>query len=133
MSGSLPWRLPWARRRGALRRHAPCCRHHVSSHLPCHHHRTPQPHSPATTLRPTPCSYFIIGYQPAADKFLIFLGVLLILDNVGAGLGLFLGCVFNNLDVALAIVPMLLLPLMVRGGGGDGLPALPCPACPALP
>jgi hypothetical protein len=70
-------------------------------------------------------TYWMIGYQAVASKFLIYAAIIILMDNVGAAMGLFLGCLFNNLEVALAVVPMLLLPLMVFSGFLSNLDTIP--------
>lgn len=37
-------------------------------------------------------------------------------DNCGATLGVFVSCLFNDIAVALSVMPMFLLPLMVFSG-----------------
>jgi hypothetical protein len=41
---------------------------------------------------------------------------LVLLDNCGAAIGVFVSCLFNEISIALAVVPMVILPLMVFSG-----------------
>ncbi|PNH12086.1 ABC transporter G family member 1, partial [Tetrabaena socialis] len=60
--------------------------------------------------------YWMIGYQNIAEKFGWFALTLVLMDTCGAGLGIFVSCIFNDLSVALSVMPMFLLPLMVFSG-----------------
>jgi len=60
--------------------------------------------------------YWIIGYQDVAVKFLTMILIMLILENCGTALGIFVASFFEDIAIALAIVPMLLMPLMVFSG-----------------
>jgi ABC-type multidrug transport system permease subunit len=60
--------------------------------------------------------YFMIGYQMDAGRFFIFAVIMILINNCGMMVGIFAGSVSNELDVALAVLPLLLLPLMVFSG-----------------
>jgi len=60
--------------------------------------------------------YWIIGYQDVATKYLIMVLTMIILENCGTALGIFVASFFEDIAIALAIVPMLLMPLMVFSG-----------------
>ncbi|KAG2442858.1 hypothetical protein HXX76_002937 [Chlamydomonas incerta] len=60
--------------------------------------------------------YFMIGYQATAAHFGWFALTMVLMDNSGAALGIFVSCLFNDLSVALSVMPMFLLPLMVFSG-----------------
>jgi len=60
--------------------------------------------------------YWIIGYQDVAVKYLTMILIMLILENCGTALGIFVASFFEDIAIALAIVPMLLMPLMVFSG-----------------
>lgn len=60
--------------------------------------------------------YWMVGYQAVASKFWWFVVIMILTDNCGAGLGLFVSCIFNDLGVALTVMPVFLLPLMVFSG-----------------
>ncbi|KJE97893.1 hypothetical protein CAOG_07972 [Capsaspora owczarzaki ATCC 30864] len=60
--------------------------------------------------------YFMIGFQATASKFFIMAFTTVILANCGAGLGLLIGCMVSDIAVAMAVVPMVLLPLMIFSG-----------------
>ncbi|KAG2499376.1 hypothetical protein HYH03_002951 [Edaphochlamys debaryana] len=60
--------------------------------------------------------YWMIGYQNEPDKFGWFALTMVLMDACGAGLGIFISCLFNDLSMALSVAPMFLLPLMVFSG-----------------
>eukprot|EP00455_Lapot_gusevi_P047435 TRINITY_DN6411_c0_g1_i2.p1 TRINITY_DN6411_c0_g1~~TRINITY_DN6411_c0_g1_i2.p1 ORF type:complete len:402 (-),score=109.31 TRINITY_DN6411_c0_g1_i2:48-1253(-) len=60
--------------------------------------------------------YFIIGFQATAEKFFLFAVTQVFLAACGSSIGVFCACFFENLSVALAVVPVLLLPLMLFSG-----------------
>jgi len=60
--------------------------------------------------------YWMVGYQNEGDKFIICAVALILLTNCGTAIGVFAACAFDSLQVALAVVPMFLLPLMIFSG-----------------
>jgi len=60
--------------------------------------------------------YWTIGFQPVATKFLIMIGIMVLLENTGTALGIFVASFFQDIAVALAVVPMFLMPLMIFSG-----------------
>jgi hypothetical protein len=44
-------------------------------------------------------TYWMIGYQAVATKFLWLALVFILVDNCGASIGIFVSCVFNNIEV----------------------------------
>ncbi|MEW5304769.1 MAG: hypothetical protein WDW36_007357 [Sanguina aurantia] len=60
--------------------------------------------------------YWIIGYQNTATKFWWFALANVLIDNCGAALGMFVACLFNDIAVALAVMPMFMMPLMIFSG-----------------
>lgn len=60
--------------------------------------------------------YWMIGYQNTAEKFGWFALIQVLMDNCGAALGVFVSCLFNDISVALAVMPMFLLPLLIFSG-----------------
>jgi ATP-binding cassette subfamily G (WHITE) protein 1 len=73
----------------------------------------------------TVVSYFLVGYQTTAGKFFIVAFINVLSANTGLALGLLTSCIFNNLAVALGIVPLIILPLMIFSGlfvNGGSLP-----------
>jgi len=58
----------------------------------------------------------MIGFQPSAEKFLVFTTVMVLVSNCGASLGICLAAAFADLSVALSVTPMILLPLMIFSG-----------------
>jgi ATP-binding cassette subfamily G (WHITE) protein 1 len=60
--------------------------------------------------------YFMVGVQATVGKFLIFNGFLILCALCGFALGVCFGCIFTSLPVALAVTPLVLLPLMLFSG-----------------
>ncbi|KAJ9509264.1 hypothetical protein QJQ45_001716 [Haematococcus lacustris] len=60
--------------------------------------------------------YFMVGYQLAADRFWWFALILVLVDNSGTAIGIFVSCLFADINVALAVMPMFLMPLMIFSG-----------------
>lgn len=60
--------------------------------------------------------YWMVGYQNTPEKYAWFMLILILIDNCGAAMGVFVSCIFNDIAVALTIMPLFLLPLMVFSG-----------------
>ncbi|XP_004343059.2 ABC transporter [Capsaspora owczarzaki ATCC 30864] len=60
--------------------------------------------------------YFLIGFQATATKFFIMAFTTVLLANCGAAFGLLVGSMTSDLTVAMASVPMILLPLIIFSG-----------------
>ncbi|KAI3631582.1 hypothetical protein MIR68_010465 [Amoeboaphelidium protococcarum] len=61
--------------------------------------------------------YFTVFWDCAdVQRFFIFALTLIILANVGQTIGIFAACAFNDINVALAIVPIILMPAMTFAG-----------------
>ena len=60
--------------------------------------------------------YWIIGYQRDIKCYSIAALTFILTANTSAALGMLLGGVFSRIETALAIMPMVLLPLMIFGG-----------------
>jgi len=60
--------------------------------------------------------YWLIGFQAVASKYVIMVVTMVILENCGTALGIFVASFFSDIAVALAVVPMLLMPLMIFSG-----------------
>jgi ATP-binding cassette subfamily G (WHITE) protein 1/ATP-binding cassette subfamily G (WHITE) protein 2 len=71
--------------------------------------------------------YWMIGYQNALDKFWWFALTLVLVNLSGSHLGMFASVLSRNIEAALAIMPMFLLPLMVRAARYHM--ACPCSCC----
>jgi ABC-type multidrug transport system permease subunit len=74
------------------------------------------PHNVLFPLLLTCITYWMVGYQNEGDKFIICAIALILLTNCGTAIGIFAACAFDSLQVALAVVPMFLLPLMIFSG-----------------
>ncbi|KAK9764331.1 hypothetical protein K7432_008245 [Basidiobolus ranarum] len=61
-------------------------------------------------------TYWMIGYQTDAGKFFIYMLVNVAMSLVGSAIGMFIASLFKEMQVALAVVPLILLPLMMFGG-----------------
>jgi hypothetical protein len=60
--------------------------------------------------------YFMIGLQKTALKYVIATGFTVLLALCGSAIGMLAACAFDNLAVALMLVPLILLPLMLFSG-----------------
>ena len=60
--------------------------------------------------------YWMAGLNPEASRFFIFLGISFLILQVILSLGYFLSCVAPNVDIALAIAPVMIIPMMLFGG-----------------
>ena len=60
--------------------------------------------------------YWMAGLNPEAEKFFICLGIAFLILQVVMSLGYFLSWVAPSADVALAIAPVLIIPMMLFGG-----------------
>jgi len=58
----------------------------------------------------------MVGLQADVWKFFITVAFTIVMALCGTAIGTLAACAFNDLSVALAIVPMLLLPLMIFSG-----------------
>ncbi|KNE64090.1 hypothetical protein AMAG_09152 [Allomyces macrogynus ATCC 38327] len=60
--------------------------------------------------------YFLTGLQKGADKYFIASGLCILMYNSGAAIGMLAACAFDDITVALAIVPLVMIPLMLFSG-----------------
>eukprot|EP00741_Cyanophora_paradoxa_P002545 tig00000605_g2469.t1 len=60
--------------------------------------------------------YWMIGFQNTAEKYFIFAAVVILMTNCGYALGIFIAALCPELEVALVIAPVLILPLMIFSG-----------------
>jgi len=70
-------------------------------------------------------SYWLVGFQTSGSRFIIYAILLTVLENCGAAIGIMVACVFQDIAVALAVVPVFILPLMIFSGyfaNADSLP-----------
>eukprot|EP01118_Nematostelium_gracile_P014681 TRINITY_DN5780_c0_g1_i1.p1 TRINITY_DN5780_c0_g1~~TRINITY_DN5780_c0_g1_i1.p1 ORF type:complete len:650 (-),score=148.57 TRINITY_DN5780_c0_g1_i1:3-1952(-) len=61
-------------------------------------------------------TYWMIGYQSAFDKYLIFIADIILLALTGGGIGLLLGTLAKDASVATALVPVAILPFVIFSG-----------------
>ncbi|KNE59398.1 hypothetical protein AMAG_03681 [Allomyces macrogynus ATCC 38327] len=69
--------------------------------------------------------YWMIGLQNDVSKYFIATGLTVLMAQCGTAIGMLAACAFNELSVALAIVPVILLPLMLFSGlfvNSDNIP-----------
>lgn len=60
--------------------------------------------------------YFMVQFQMTAEKFFLYAVTTMLLSITGSALGIFFASLFAELNVALAITPLFLLPLMLFSG-----------------
>jgi len=60
--------------------------------------------------------YYFIGLNPPADRFFGFLGTILLTANAAFSLGYAISAVAPTVGVALAIAPLIMMPLLIFGG-----------------
>jgi ABC-type multidrug transport system permease subunit len=60
--------------------------------------------------------YFMVGLQAVASKFFILEGFVILSSLCGFALGICFACIFSSLPVALAVTPLVLLPMMLFSG-----------------
>jgi ABC-type multidrug transport system ATPase subunit len=74
---------------------------------------------PSRIIFPTICaviSYFMIGFQQSADKFFIYLATFIITDMCAQALGIWFAAIFPNVQLAMTVVPDVVMILMVVSG-----------------
>ena len=69
--------------------------------------------------------YWIVGYQSSIKCYSIAALTFILIANASAALGMLLGGVFSRIETALAVMPMILMPLMIFGGLLVNLGAVP--------
>lgn len=61
-------------------------------------------------------TYWMVGFQPSADKFIIYGIVLILMALTGNAMGLFIACIFPDVAIALQVAPIIILPLVMFSG-----------------
>lgn len=61
-------------------------------------------------------TYYIIGFRDGFGHFLLYTLILVLTSLCGAGMGVLGAALFNDINIALIIVPLLILPMMIFGG-----------------
>ncbi|TPX37995.1 hypothetical protein SmJEL517_g00239 [Synchytrium microbalum] len=69
--------------------------------------------------------YWMVGLQNVASKYFIFSSFVVLSSVCGWALGIFFACMFSSLPVALAVTPVILMPLMLFSGLFANLNAIP--------
>lgn len=60
--------------------------------------------------------YWMAGLNPAVDRYFIAMGIVALILQVVFSLGYFLSCAAPNVDISLAIAPVIIIPMMMFGG-----------------
>ncbi|XP_064613725.1 protein white-like [Liolophura sinensis] len=60
--------------------------------------------------------YWMIGFYEAVEQFFIFMAIMIFVANIAVSVGYVISCMTGSLNIALAIAPPLLIPLMLFGG-----------------
>ncbi|KAI9216872.1 ABC-2 type transporter-domain-containing protein [Blastocladiella britannica] len=60
--------------------------------------------------------YWMVGLQNTVLNFVVMCAFAIVMSLCGTAIGTLAACAFNDLSVALAVVPLLLLPLMIFSG-----------------
>merc|ERR1711915_1017273 len=60
--------------------------------------------------------YWMVGLNPDAERFFIAAGIVLLVVQFVLSLGYFMSCISPNVDIALALAPVLIIPFMLFGG-----------------
>jgi len=60
--------------------------------------------------------YWMVGLNPDVLRFFVACGIILLVTQVVLSVGYFLSCLSPNVDVALAIAPVVIIPFMLFGG-----------------
>ena len=69
--------------------------------------------------------YYLIGYNPAAGTFLIFLVTLVLIYNASSGYSLIISASFADKQLAVTLTPVLIIPFMLFAGffvSSDNIP-----------
>ena len=61
-------------------------------------------------------TYWIIGFRPGFDHFLVFTSILILLSCIGTATGLAFGFTFRSSQTAAAVSILITLPLIIYGG-----------------
>jgi hypothetical protein len=67
----------------------------------------------------------MVGLQMTATNFFIFGTIMVLCSTIGLSLGIAFASIFANLQIALALTPLVLLPLMLVGGLYVNLASIP--------
>lgn len=74
---------------------------------------------PMQTLIPTifsAISYWMIGFNSGFDNFIVFWILVVIIANLGAAIGIFVGVLAKDTSVATSLLPVAVIPFMVFSG-----------------
>ncbi|KAF2898580.1 hypothetical protein ILUMI_07594 [Ignelater luminosus] len=60
--------------------------------------------------------YYLVGLNPEPARFLIAVGIVILIANVATSYGYLISCISGNINVALSIAPPLIIPFLLFGG-----------------
>lgn len=60
--------------------------------------------------------YFTVALNPETDRFLIFIGVLILIYNASSGYSLIISASFSDKQLAVTLTPVLIIPFMLFAG-----------------
>jgi len=60
--------------------------------------------------------YWMVGFQPVFQKFVILICSVILIENAGGALGIMVASFFEDIAVALTVLPVFLMPLMIFSG-----------------
>lgn len=60
--------------------------------------------------------YFVIGLRSGWKHYVTAMSTIVMMSNLSAAIGLLLGSAFAKMEMALAVMPMIMLPFMIFGG-----------------
>ena len=69
--------------------------------------------------------YYAIGYNPAAEQFMMFLLILILIYNASSGYSLIISASFSDKQLAVTLTPVLIIPFMLFAGffvSSDNIP-----------
>lgn len=70
-------------------------------------------------------SYFMVGFQGTAEQFFLFLLAIVMTGLTAGSMGLALGCMFPNAEVAVSLAPVVIIPFMLFAGFYVDLDSVP--------
>jgi len=60
--------------------------------------------------------YWLVGLRSSGAAFGVFVGIICLVTQGAAGLGLMVGCLVPSADLAITVAPMMLIPMILVGG-----------------
>ena len=69
--------------------------------------------------------YWLVGLNSAASSFFLFIFALVLTSLVAGSMGIMLGCLFPNAEVAVSLAPVVIIPFMLFAGFYVSLSSIP--------